>query len=71
MLRDVVIEVDVTYSKCFPTRNGNVRGFHNWILRGESRNDVVAPFRRETRGEIVIRWGLFSSEQMIFIIGKF
>ena len=58
------------YSKCFPSKDGNVRGFYNWVLRGQPYRGNLANFRRETRGELVIQWGLLSSEQFVFMIGE-
>ena len=69
-MRQLVVEIDATYSKCFPTKDGNVRGFCTWMARGETYRGSLASFRRETRGELLIQWGLLSSEQFIFMIGK-
>ena len=63
-------DVDAMYSKCFPTKNGNVRGFYNWIPVGGHYTGSVARFRMDVRGEVVVQLHRLRPRQILFLIGK-
>ena len=68
---EIMTNVDCLYSKCFPSKDGNIRGFYTWLAAGARYDGHMARFRLDRRPEIMINWNRLSSRQVVFVIGKF
>ena len=63
--------MDCYYSKCFPSKDGNVRGFYTWLAAGARYDGHMARFRMDRRYELMINWNRLTLQQIILVIGTY